>query len=174
MEPIHSAPVVPDTALHQPLIQHGICSSSRCAPRGELQRRGLPARVILVTQRTRNKSRNHTLSRIVLVTILVLYTEAGDVSGLWKRDTAGRLQARHPWDCFGGGVRRASRSSRVGTMGGTRRGWMVLFPEGGGESRCVTTTSPAGLRGKPPVVGCWALLSSWSFTGFSSSGICLF
>lgn len=31
-------------------------------------------------------------------------------------------------------------SSRVGTIGAGRRGWMAFLPEGGGASRWVTTT----------------------------------
>jgi len=80
------------------------------------------------------------------------------MSLVWGNGTqSGDSRRRHSWDCSDGGACWVSRSSRVGTAGATGRGRMVFFPEGGRESRCVTTTSPAGFRGKLPVVG---LLSS--------------
>lgn len=69
------------------------------------------------------------------------------------------------------GVVWASRSSRVGMIGAIRRGWMAFFPEGGGASRCVTTTSPPGFRGKLPVVGWRSSPLPSTFPGFFSSGI---
>ena len=55
-----------------------------------------------------------------------------------------KLRRRHSEAGLSGSVSSAGRSpvlsSRVGTIGAGRRGWMVRFPDGGGSSRCVTTT----------------------------------
>ena len=60
---------------------------------------------------------------------------------------------------------------RSGTIGAGRRGWIFRGPEGGGESRCVTTTSPEGFSGKLDVDGAGSSSSCLSLRVFSSSGI---
>jgi hypothetical protein len=61
---------------------------------------------------------------------------------------------------------RVSCGARSGTIGAGRRGWMPKLLDEGGESKCVTTTSPRGFSGASDVAVAGPLVSSsspWSF-----------